>query len=80
MTTTRTRVVCYSVLQCVAMRCNAWQCVAVCRSVLRRGVEWSVDDNNLKSCCVLQCVAMRCSVLQCVTVCCSVSQCAAAWY
>ena len=48
--------VCYSVLQCVAVRCNVLHyrliskvCVSCC-SVLQ---------------CVLQCVAVRCSALQC---------------
>ena len=46
---------CYSVLQCVAVRCIVLHCVAVCCSVLQ----------CVALCCiVLQCVAMSVSVLQ----------------
>ena len=72
------RIVCCSVLQCVAVCCSVLQCVAVCC----RG---SAQDR--KTTCVLQCVAVCCSVLQCVAkevrkisrrlVSCSVLQCAA---
>jgi len=51
------RIVCCSVLQCVAVCCSVLQCVAVCCSVFQ----------CVALCCfVLQCVAVCCSVLQCV--------------
>jgi len=54
-------VVCVCVLQCVAVRCSALQCVAVFAvrcSVLQCVAVFAV------CCCLLQCVAVRCSVLQ----------------
>ena len=59
------RLVCYSVLQCVA----------VCSSALQRGVSSEAACANAFG--VLQCVAVCCSVLQCVAVCCSILQCVA---
>ena len=61
----RRRLVCCSVVQCVAMCCSVLQCVAVCGSVLQ----------CVALCCsVLQCVVVCCSVLQCAAVPCSVMQ------
>ena len=65
------------VLQCVAVCCNVWQCVAMRCSVLLDAFL------ALFVCCsVLQCVAVSlqrvCSMLQCIAVCCSVLQCVAA--
>ena len=77
-----------SVLQHVAVRCIALQCVAVCSNQLTTGccfaVGCSVRHSVLSSvipnskwylCCSL--IAVCCSVLQCVAVCCSGLQCAA---
>jgi len=63
------RLVCCSVLQCVAVCCSVLQCVAVCCCPSKTA---EVVYHS-----VLQCVAVCHSVLQCVTVCCSVSQCVA---
>jgi len=52
-----------SVPQC----CSAWQCVAVCCSVLDRA--HSITSSHR----VCECIAVCCSVLQCVAVCCIVS-------
>jgi len=60
------------VLQCVAMCCSVFQCVAVLTIVLKsmgRYVCWQVR--------VLQCVAVCCNVLQCVAMCFSELQCVA---
>ena len=72
-------VVCYSVLQCVALCCIVLQCVAVCCSVLHLLVQLvcSVCAANCALGSVVRFVAVCCSVLQCVAVCCSVLQCVA---
>jgi len=65
------RIVCCSVLQCVAVCCSVLQCVAVCCSVLQCvAVCCTYSQTSLiciVCCSVLQCVAVCCSVLQCVT-------------
>jgi len=53
---------CECVLQCVAVRCSALQCVV---NVSRKGM-------GVCGVSVLHCVIVCCSVLQCVVVCCSV--------
>ena len=79
-------VVCYIVLQCVAMRwvgCSVLQCVAVCCSVLQcvaactHACLLALRQANTCLCVMLQCVAVCCRVLQCVAVCCSALQCVA---
>ena len=55
---------CYSVLQCVAVRCSVWQRGCVGDAVLGDAVY----------CSVLQFVVVWCSVLHCVAVCGSVLQ------
>jgi len=79
--------VCCSVLQGVAVRCSALQCVkcvAVCCSMLqcrpqRCAISPGLDSSSSASyhTSVLQCVAACCTVLQCVALCCSVLQCVA---
>ena len=57
-----------SAWQCVAVRCSALQCVAVCRKSLKSQRNSSCPTH------VLQCVAVCvCSVFQCIAVRCSVS-------
>jgi len=68
------------VLQCVAVCCGEFQCVAVycnvCCSVLQCvGLIHVHRKRIVHTSHLLQCVAVCCGVLQCVTVCCSVFQC-----
>jgi len=66
------RLVCCSVLQCVAVCCSVVQCGAVCCVVLQcvavlqcdSDIRDSFHDRRLVCCNVLQCVAVCCSVLQ----------------
>jgi len=66
------RLVCCSVLQCVAVCCSVVQCGAVCCVVLQcvavlqcdSDIRDSFHDRGLVCCNVLQCVAVCCSVLQ----------------
>ena len=69
---------------CLAVRCRALPCVAVCYIVLpcvavRCRARLRTDKHlTIDLCCsVLQCVAVCCRVVQCVAVCCSVLQCVA---
>ena len=56
---------------------SAWQCIAVCGSVLQFVVrEGMTSSSNLN----MRCVAVCCGVLQCVAVCCGVLQCVAVCY
>jgi len=84
------RLLCCSVLQCVAVCCSVLQCVAVfCRAlwfVCCWGVPCSAGTSRLcggmsqcvEVCCsVLKCVAVCWSVLQCVEMCCSALKCVA---
>ena len=72
-TSSISRPVCCSVLQCVAVRCNMLQWDAVSYSVLPRTS--SVSNLCVVACCsALQCVTACYSVLQCVAACCSVLQ------
>ena len=79
---------CWSVLQCVTVRCSSLQCVVVCCSAIRtvcpitsRVLQcFAVCCSAIQTVCpiifwVLQCVAVCRIVLQCVAVCCSVLQC-----
>ena len=70
------KLVCCTVLQCVAVCCSVLQCVAVCCTVLQCVAVCCTVLQCVTVCCsVLQCVAVCCSVLQGVAVCCSVLQC-----
>jgi len=62
-------------LQCVAVRCSALQCVSAhmkCHGVfLMKFVDEDLPFSDVTACCsVSQCVAVCCSVLQCFAVCC----------
>jgi len=75
--------VCFSALQCVAVRCSVFQCVAVCCSALQcAAVRCSVLQCVAVCFRALQCVSVRCSVFQCVALCCRVLLCFARdpWY
>ena len=63
---THTCMCCSSMLQCLALCCSVFQCVAVS---LRKP---SPTHPYRK---VLQCIALGCTVLPCVALCCSVLQC-----
>jgi len=74
--------VCYSVLQCGAVRRSVLQCAAVFCSALQCVLQWRSGVMRWRFLCKApcretRCVAVCCSVLQCVAVCCSASQCAA---
>jgi len=86
---------CCSVLQCVAVRCSAYQCNAVCYSFVFSNLQTCRRTSVAIRCSMLQCLVRR-SVLQLrlfqnskhateyplqrVAACCSVLQCVAACY
>jgi len=67
-------VVCYSVLQCVAVCCIVLFCVAACCSMLQRVAACCSVRCKVIQCVVVHEMAACCSMLQGVTVCCSVLQ------
>jgi len=87
------RLVCCSMLQCVAVCCGVLQCVAVCCSVLQCAAVCcsTTRCNTLQHKLYIPCrertnnphpIILRkvcCSMLQCVAVCCSVLQCVAVY-
>jgi len=68
------RTLAHGVVQCDAVCCSVWQCVAAFCSWCSQPT-----DAHLRTVCcsVLQCAVVCCSVLQYVAVCCSVLQCVA---
>ena len=74
--------VCCSVLQCVTVRCNVLQRVAVPLETCQGAYSICLYSLRLLTqlcCSVVQCGAVCCSALQCVAVCFSVLQCVAVY-